>query len=170
MQDYAAEGRNHGDHVKILSTQSTFKYRILLFIREIFPSPFWVGWSHPKGNQSWIFIGRWWRWTPILGPPNSKNWHWKRPWCWERLKAGGEGDNRWWDGWMASPTPWTWVWVGSRSCWWTGKPGMLQSMGSQRVRHYWVTKMNWTEAILKDKIVNFLQKFLLFSCCESLHL
>ena len=57
--------------------------------------------------------------------------HWKRPWCWERLKAGGEGNDRRWDGWMASPTWWTWVWVSSRSSWWTGKPGMLQSMGSQ---------------------------------------
>ena len=59
--------------------------------------------------------------------------HWKRPWCWERLKAGGEGDDRGWDGWMASPTQWTWVWVSSRSWWWMGKPGGLQSMGLQRV-------------------------------------
>ena len=57
--------------------------------------------------------------------------HWKRPWCWERLKAGGEEDHRGWDGWMASPTQWTWVWVSSGSWWWTGKPGVLQSMGSQ---------------------------------------
>ena len=57
--------------------------------------------------------------------------HWKRPWCWERLKAGGEGDDRGWDGWMALPTPWTWVWVNSRSWWRTGRPGVLQSMGSQ---------------------------------------
>ena len=57
--------------------------------------------------------------------------HWKRPWCWERLKAGGEGDDRGWDGWMASPTWWTWVWASSRSRWWTGKPGVLLSMGSQ---------------------------------------
>ena len=71
--------------------------------------------------------------------------HWKRPWCWERLKAGGEGDNRGWDGWMATPTQWTWVWVNSRSWWWTGRPGMLQFMGSQRVRHNWVTELNWTE-------------------------
>ena len=61
--------------------------------------------------------------------------HWKRPWCWERLKVGGEGDDRGGDGWMASLTPWTWVWAGSRSWWWTGKPGVLQSMGSQRVEH-----------------------------------
>ena len=61
--------------------------------------------------------------------------HWKRPWCWERLKAGGEGDDRGWDGWMASPTQWTWVWASFRSWWRTGKPGVLHSMGSQRVRH-----------------------------------
>ena len=66
--------------------------------------------------------------------------HFKRPWCWERLKAG-EGDNRGWGGWMASPTWWTWVWVGSGSWWWTGKPGMLQSMGSHRVKHNWVTEL-----------------------------
>ena len=69
----------------------------------------------------------------------------KRPWCWERLKAGGEGDNRGWDGWMASPTQWTWVWVNSGSWWWTGRLGMLQFMELQRVRHDWVTELNWTE-------------------------
>ena len=69
--------------------------------------------------------------------------HWKRPWCWERLKAGGEGDNKGWDGWMASATQWTWIWVSSGSWWWTGKPGVLQSMGSQRVRHDWATELNW---------------------------
>ena len=63
------------------------------------------------------------------------NIHWKRPWCWQRSKAGGEGDDRGWDGWMASPTPWTWVWANSRSWWWTGRPGVLRSMGSQRVGH-----------------------------------
>ena len=71
--------------------------------------------------------------------------HWKRPWCWEWLKAGGEGDQRGWDGWMASLTQWTWVWVGSGSSWWTGKTGMLQSMGSQRVGHDWAIKLNCTE-------------------------
>ena len=68
--------------------------------------------------------------------------HLKRPWCWERLKAGGEGDDGGWDGWMASPTQSTWVWVTSRSWWWTGKPSMLQSMGSQRVGHDWTTELN----------------------------
>ena len=71
--------------------------------------------------------------------------HLKRPWCWERLKVGGEGDDRGWDGWMASPTQCTWVWVNSGSWWWTGRPGLLQSMGSQRVRHIWATEQNWTE-------------------------
>ena len=71
--------------------------------------------------------------------------HWKRPWCWERLKVGGEGDDRGWDSWMASPMWWTWVWVSSRSWWWTGKPGVLRSMGLQRVRHNWATELNWTE-------------------------
>ena len=70
--------------------------------------------------------------------------HLKRPSCWERLKAEGEGDNRGWHFWMASATQWTWVWVNSRSWWWTGRPGVLQSMGLQRVRHDWATELNWT--------------------------
>ena len=69
--------------------------------------------------------------------------HWNRPWCWERLKGAGEGDNRGWDGWMASLTRWTWVWASFGSWWRTGKPGVLQSMESQRVRHDWVTELNW---------------------------
>ena len=71
--------------------------------------------------------------------------HWKRPWCRERLKAGVEGDDGGWDGWMASPTQWTWIWVNSRSWQWTGRPGVLQSMRLQRVRHDWVTELNWTD-------------------------
>ena len=71
--------------------------------------------------------------------------HWKRLWCWEGLGAGGEGDDRGWDGWMASPTRWTWVWVNSGSWWWTGRPGVLRFMGSQRVGHNWVTELNWTD-------------------------
>ena len=69
--------------------------------------------------------------------------YWERPWCWARLKAW-EGDNRGWDGWMTSPTWWTWVWASLRSCWWTGKFGVLQPLGSQRVGHDWVTEPNWT--------------------------
>ena len=90
--------------------------------------------------------------------------HWKSPWCWERLKAGGEVGGRGWDGWMASPTQWTWAWPNSGRWWRTGKPGVLQSMGSQRVGHDWETEQltnrkhnerkdsndncNWTEANL----------------------
>ena len=69
--------------------------------------------------------------------------HWKRLWCWEGLGAGGEGDDRGWDGWMASPTRCTWVWVNSGSWWWTERPGVLWIMGSQRVGHEWPTELNW---------------------------
>ena len=80
---------------------------------------------HPKGNQSWIFIGRTdaEAETTVLWPPDVKNWYLKRPWCWERLNVGGEEDDRGWDGWIASPTQWTRIWVNSGSWWWTGRPG-----------------------------------------------
>ena len=98
---------------------------------------------HPKGNHSWIFIGSWsWNFN-ILGTWCEELTHLKRPWCWERMRVGGEGDDRAWDGWMASPTQWTWVWVSSGSLWWTGKCGVLQSIGSQRVEHDWATQLNW---------------------------
>ena len=76
--------------------------------------------------------------------------HWKRPWCWEGLGAGGEGDDRGWDGWMASPTRWTWVGVNSGSWWWTGRPGMLRFMGLQRFRHDWATELNWRMKCLRN--------------------
>ena len=78
-------------------------------------------------------------------------------WCWEGLGAGGEGDDRGWDGWMASLTQWTWVWVNSGSWWWTGRPGVLQFMGSQRVRHDWMTELNWTElnSLTTSSLPNF---------------
>ena len=81
--------------------------------------------------------------------------YWKRPWCWERLRAGGEGDDTGWDGWMASPTQWTWVWVDSRSWWWTGRPGMLRFMGSQRVGHDWMTELNWTELAIYVYLIDW---------------
>ena len=97
-----------------------------------------------KGNQCWIFIAR----TDVEAENSNTlaTWckelmHWKRPWCWERLKAGGEVDDRGWDGWMTSPTRWAQVWVNSGS--WTGKPSVLQSMGSQRVARGWSTELNW---------------------------
>ena len=75
----------------------------------------------------------------------------KRLWCWEKLRARGEGDDRGWDGWMASPTRWTWVWVDSGSWWWTGRPGVLWFMRSQRVGHDWATELNWTEESLMTR-------------------
>ena len=121
---------------------------------------------NPKRNQSWIFIGR----TdaeaeaPVLWPPDAKSWligkdpdagkdwRWEGGprergfictylWCWEGLRAGGEGGDRGWDGWVASLTRWMWVWVNSGRWWWTVRPGLLQSMGSQRVRHDWATEL-----------------------------
>ena len=115
------------------------------------------------GEDSWESLG-------LQGDPTSPSWrrsvlniHWKdwcwswnsntlatwwkelthlkRPWCWERWKAGGEGDDRGWDDWMTSPTQWAWVWINSESCWWTGRPGVLQSMGSQS----WTQLSDWTE-------------------------
>ena len=77
-------------------------------------------------------------------------------WCWEGLVAEGEGDDRGWNGWMASPTQCTWVWVNSGSWWWTGRPGVLQFMGSQRVGHDWATELNWTPWLNHFKIVSFL--------------
>ena len=96
-----------------------------------------------------------WNWNSnTLAPWCVELTHLKRPWFWERLKAGGEGDDRVWDGWMASPTRWTWVWVSFRSWWWTGRPGVLQSMGSQESdRTEW---LNWTD--LKEAYVKVATK------------
>ena len=124
------------------------------------------------GEDSWESLGlqgdptsTFWR-TSVLGVL-WKDWCWswnsntlatwckelthlKRPWCWERLKAGGEGINRGWDGWMASSTWWTWVWVGSGSWWWTGRPGVLQFMMSQRAGHDWATELNWCSVLFSN--------------------
>ena len=111
-----------------------------------------VPWTARRPNQSIL--------TEISPGCHWKNWCWsstsntlatwceklthlQRLWCWERLRAGGEGDDRGWDVWMASPTQWTWVWVDSRSWWRTGRPGVLQFMGSQRVGHGWATWTDW---------------------------
>ena len=100
----------------------------------------------------------------------------EKPWCWERLKAGGEGDNRGWDGWMASPTQWTWAWVNSWSWWWMGKPDVLQSMGLQRVRHDWATELNWVAVLMLliyictalSTILSALKQIILEQCLVSL--
>ena len=109
---------------------------------------------HSEGDQSWVFFDRTdaKAETPILWPPHAKSWLIGRLWCWEGLGAGGEGDDRGWDGWMASPTWWTWVWVNSGSWWWTGWPGVLQFMGSPRVGHDWATELNGTPALQPDSL------------------
>ena len=81
--------------------------------------------------------------TPILWPHHEKSWLIGKDWCWEGLGARGEGDDRGWDGWMALPTLWTWVWVNSGRWWWTGRPGVLWFMWLRRVRHDWATELNW---------------------------
>ena len=89
----------------------------------------------------------------------------ERLWCWEGLEAGGEEDDRGWDGWMASPTQWTWIWVNSGRWWRTGRPGVLQFIGSQRVGHDWATELNWnwTEHCLKSYYYSILILILLVS-------
>ena len=104
-----------------------------------------IGCFHVLANINSVVIIHWKDWCWSWNSNTLATWceeltHWKRPWCWERLKVGGEGDDRGCDGWMASLARWTWVWVGSRNWWWTGKPGMLQSIGLQRVRHDWATE------------------------------
>ena len=99
---------------------------------------------NPKGKSVQnIHWKDWCRSSNTLASWCEEPTHWKRPWCWKILKAGGEGDDRGWDGWMASLTQWTWVWASSGSWWWTGKPGMLQSMGLQSVGHDWANELNW---------------------------
>jgi len=102
---------------------------------------------HSEGDQPWDFFGRndAKAETPVLWPPHAKSWLIGKDWCWEGLGAGGEGDDRGWYGWMASLTLWTWVWVNSGRWWWTGRPGVLRFMGSQRVGHDWATDLIWSE-------------------------
>ena len=110
-------------------------------------SPFWrrsaLGFLWKEWCYSWN--------SSTLATSCEELTHWKRLWCWEGLGAGGEGDDRGWDGRMVSLTRWTWVWVNSGSWWWTGRPGVLGFMGSQRVGHDWATEVNWTIPSLKRK-------------------
>ena len=107
-----------------------------------------VPWITSRSNQSIIkeISSKLEGLIPKLNPITLATWckeltHWKRPWCWKRLKVG-EGDDRGWDGWMASQTRWIWVWASSGSWWWTGKPGVLQSVGLQGVGQDWATELN----------------------------
>ena len=99
----------------------------------------------PNIDQSWCSLeGMIWSWiSNTLAISCEELTHWKRLWCWEGLGTGEEGDNRGWDGWLASLTWWTWIWASSGNWWWTGKPGVLQSM--ETVRHNWATELNWTK-------------------------
>ena len=97
-----------------------------------------------------------WSWNSNTLAPWCEELSLERPWCWERLRAGGEGDSGGWDGWMASPTQWTWVWVDSRSWWWTERPGLQWFMGSQRVGNDWATKLNWTSIYLETENTGFI--------------
>ena len=127
------------DHKESWELKNQCFWTVVLDCKEIQP-------VHPKGNQSWIFIGI----TdgevevPVLCPPDVKNWLLRKGPDAGRLKAGGEGDDRGWDSWIASLTQWTWVWASSGNWWWTGKPGVPQSMGLQIDRCDW-NEMNWTE-------------------------
>ena len=116
---------------------------------------------HSKGNQSWIFMEGLMLKLKLqyFGHLMRRADSFEKTWCWERLKVGGEGDDREWDGWMASPTQWMWVWVNSGSWWWTGRPGMLQSLGSQRAGHKWVTELNWYTQLERDSAYYFHLRF-----------
>ena len=105
------------------------------------------GWCYSQGKAQILTFAN------TLATWRKELTHWKRPWFWERLRAE-EGDDRGWDGWMASPTRWTWVWVDSGSWWWTGRPGMLWFVGSQRVQHDWATELNLTNPCMPF-VVNF---------------
>ena len=120
-----------------------------------------VPWTTRRSNQSIlkeISPGVHWKdWCWSWNSNTLATWceeltHLKRPWYWERLRAGGEGDDKGWDGWMASLTQWTWVWVNSGSWWWTGRPGMPRFMGSQRVGHNWATELNWMHSQTLSRI------------------
>ena len=104
---------------------------------------------HPNGDQSWVFIGRTdvEAETPILWHVMQRADSLEKTLMLGKIEGRGEGDNRGWAGWMASPTRWTWVWVDSGSWWWTGRPGVLQFMGLQRVGHDWATELNWTDCV-----------------------
>ena len=126
---------------RLLRVPWTARRSKLSFLKEVSPGCSWKVWC--------------WRWNSnTLATWCEELTHWKRLWCWERLRAGGKGDNRGWAGWMASPTQWTWVCVGSRSWCWTGRPGVLQPMGSQRVRHNWATELNWTDGMISLSWLN----------------
>ena len=135
---------------------------------------FRVPWTARRSNQSIlkksILHVHWKDWCWSWNSNTLATWckeltYLKRPWCWERLRAGGDGNDRGWDGWMASLIQWTWVWVNSGSWWWTGRPDVLQSTGSQRVGHNRATELNWTEVELE--ILHFFKTLWWCQSCWS---
>ena len=121
-----------------------FNDPMILAIRSLVPLPFLnPAWTSGISRFTYCWRLGWRILSITLATWCKELTHLKRPWCWEWLKEGGEGEDRGWDGWMASPTQWTWVWVNSRSWWWTGRPGVLLSVGSQRVGHDWATELTY---------------------------
>ena len=125
---------------------------------------FRVPWTARRSNQSFrkesvlnIHWKNWcWNWNcNTLATCCEELTHLIRPWCWKRLKAGGEGDDKGWDGWMASPTQWAWVWVNSGSWWWTGRLSVLQYMGSQRVGLIWATMWKKSKGFSTNEKQNY---------------
>ena len=120
--------------------------------------------ANPKGNQLWIFIGKTGAAAEvlILRPSDEELTHWTR-WCWERMDAKGGGGDRGWDSWMASLTQWTWIWANCGRWWWTGEPGVLQSMGVQTDTATWLNNNHKTwGASLQGPTVLSLQLFFFF--------
>ena len=114
-----------------------------LGLQGVATSPFW------RSALGVLWKEWYWSWSSSTLATSCKELtHWKRLWCWEVLDAGGKEDDRGWDGWMASPTWWKWVWVNSGSWWWTGRPGVLRFMGLQRVGHDWTTELNGTHTYM----------------------
>ena len=124
-----------------------------------------------KGDQPWIFTGRTdaeaeWR-SSILVIWYEQTTHWKSPWCWEGLRAKGEEGIRGWDGWTASPMQWTWTWANSRRWWGTGRPGVLQSIGLQRVGHNWAAEQQLFNSFYF--LINFYWSIVALQLCVSFH-
>ena len=171
---YSLEGKLWPTWTALKNRDITLSTKVHLVKAMIFPVVMYgcESWTIKKAERWRINAFELWCWRRLLRVPwiarrsvlgvHWKDWcwswnsntlatwweeltHWKRPWCWEGFEAGGEGDDRARDGWMASLIQWTRVWVDSRSWWWTGMPGVLRFMGSQRVGHNWVTELNWPE-------------------------
>ena len=137
----------HGRNSVINSLKGCFRLRLLYRFRLKKRGQWTFG--QEKANYGKV-TKRSWN-SNTLATSYEELTHWKRPWCCEGLGAGGEGDDRGWDGWMASLTRWTWVWVNSGSWCWTGRPGMLRFVELQRVGHDWVTELNWTKRSIAKK-------------------